>query len=484
MDINIDSDIDIYPPHMSSNKSRIEDLKRKVIKINSVSPTFCIAKWKQSTTTLYNGMTHSCHHPVQHKIKIEDLDKSPTSLHNTATKIAARADMLNGVQTKECDYCWNIENLDGQHFSDRHYKSANEGMGLWQAFDEVIESGLGETINPTYMEVAFENICNFKCSYCSPDVSSRWMEEIQSHGPYRLADGSKQHQLDWLKNTGRFPIHHSEDNPYINKFWEWWPSLYESLNTFRITGGEPLLSDNTWKILDYIIENPRPDFRLNINTNMNLPRKIIERLCDKVNLLHGKIRQVTIYTSAESVGEQAEYSRYGMDWELFTSNIDYFLSNTPENNQIFFMTTVNVLSSSTFDKFLFYIADLRKKYRNNKEHNKAGFNIAYLRWPVHQCITNLDDEEKKQFEQRMLKCIEELRPDEDSVSALYIEEVDQIHRLIKFMYSEKPDPKQQANFAAFFDEYDQRRGTDLLMTFPELATMYWDGKNYQSSIIT
>lgn len=463
---------------MSSNQDRVDNLKRKIIKINSVSPTFCIAKWKQSTTTLYNGMTHSCHHPVQHKINIDDLDKSVTSLHNTPTKLLARQDMLNGKQTKECDYCWNIENIGQDHFSDRHYKSANEGMGQWQSFDEVVSSGLGEAINPAYMEIAFENICNFKCSYCSPDVSSRWMEEIQSHGPYELVNGNHQHHLGWLKDTGRLPIHHKEHNPYIEKFWEWWPSLYKSLNTFRITGGEPLLSENTWKILDYVEQNPRPDFRLSINTNMCLPEKLILKLCEKVTSLKGKIRDVTIYTSAESVGEPAEYSRYGMDWQQFTKNIDIFYNNTPPDTQLFFMTTVNVFSVSTFDKFLYFISDLRKKHRSSKEHNKAGFNIAYLRWPHHQCITNLDDEQKEKFTQRLLEAVKVLRPNELNESSLYLEEVDQIHRLINFMNSETANQKEQANFTKFFDEYDKRRNLNLLSVFPELQTMYLKGKNY------
>lgn len=463
---------------MSSNLDRMNDLKQKVIKINSISPTFCIAKWKQTTTTLYNGMTHSCHHPVQHKIKLEDLSSSPTSLHNTPTKLAARQDMLNGVQTKECDYCWNIENLDKDYFSDRHYKSANTGDGQWQTFEEVVASGVGTNINPSYMEVAFENICNFKCSYCSPDVSSRWMEEIQQHGSYQLADNSTQHHLGWLKDTGRFPIYHKDPNPYIDKFWEWWPELYKSLSTFRITGGEPLLSQNTWKIFEYIEQHPRPDLRLSVNTNMGIPLKLVEKLCKTIEKLQGKVREFVVYTSAESTGAQAEYSRHGMDWELFTSNVKYFYENTPAPTQLFFMTTVNVFSASTFDKFLYYIADLRNTYRNSREHNKAGFNISYLRWPVHQCITNLNDEEKLNVEQRLLQCIQVLRPDDANDGSLYLEEVDQIHRLIGFMKSEPADPKQQANFAAFFGQYDQRRGTNLLQTFPELTNMYNAGKDW------
>lgn len=459
-----------------SNQERIDRLKQKVIKINSVSPTFCTAKWLQSTTTLYNGYTHSCHHPSAHKIQIEDVLNNPSALHNTPTKIAARQDLLNGVQTKECDYCWNIENLGKEHFSDRHYKSANEGMGLWQEFDKVVASKLGENIAPTYLEVAFESTCNFKCTYCSPDVSSKWMDEIQKHGEYKLHNRNM-HNLQWLKDTGRFPIHHSEVNPYIEAFWKWWPELYQSLNTFRITGGEPLLSDNTWKILDYIIENPRKDFRISINTNMGVPQKLVEKLCDKINQLDGKIREIVIYTSTEATEKEAEYARFGMDWELFTSNIKYYFEHTPASSQLFFMTTVNVLSASTFDKFLYYIADLRKTYRNNREHNKAGFNISYLRWPIQMCITNLDKQEKENFANRLLKCIETLRPNDTDNSSLYLEEVDQVNRLIGFMNSEEASLDEQKNFTMFFDEMDRRRGTNLLETFPNLTTMYNLGKS-------
>ena len=43
--------------------------------------------------------------------------------------------------------------------------------------------------NPRYVEVSFSNACNFKCSYCSPQFSTKWMEEIQEHGFYPTTDG-------------------------------------------------------------------------------------------------------------------------------------------------------------------------------------------------------------------------------------------------------------------------------------------------------
>jgi hypothetical protein len=458
------------------NTDRLKTLRERMEELDKVSPTFCIAKWAQSTTTLYNGYTHSCHHPVPHKIRVEDIKHNPAGLHNTPIKIAARQHMLKGLQTPECDYCWNIENLGKGHFSDRHYKSANSGMGLWQQLDAIKASGAGENFHPTYLEVAFENVCNFKCSYCGPDVSSRWTEECQQHGGYRLPDGRVQHDIGWLKEVGKFPIHHSEHNPYIEAFWKWWPALYQNLTTFRITGGEPLLSENTWKILDYAIADPRPEFKLGINTNMGVPTKLVEKLADKLNQLHGKIRDIVIFTSAESVGSQAEYSRFGMDWTVFSKNIRTFLERAHPDIHLQFMTTVNVLSASTFDEFLRYVSKLREEFGGFRWKNRVGFNVAYLRWPYHQCLVHLDAEQKKLFGDRMETVINELTQDDQLVHSLYLEEVDQIKRLVNFMNSTEAVPREQKNFTVFFDEYDHRRGTNLLQTFPELRRMYEAGK--------
>ena len=100
------------------------------------------------------------------------------------------------------------------------------------------------------MEVSFSNACNFACSYCSPEISSKWMEDINKYGQYPTKHGA--HNLDYLKSSGKYPYKHSEDNPYVTAFWKWFPDLYKTLQTFRITGGEPLLTKDTFKVLDYI----------------------------------------------------------------------------------------------------------------------------------------------------------------------------------------------------------------------------------------
>lgn len=437
--------------------------------LNKISPTMCTAKWLQTTVTLYNGMTHSCHHPSQHKVQVEAVKANPKALHNTPIKFYAREELLAGKQTKECNYCWNIENLEGDHISDRTYKSMSE----WAQphLQTVLDSGLGENINPTYFEVAFDSTCNFKCTYCSPDFSSKWMEEIQKHGVYQLSEMGL-HDLNFMKQIGRFPIRHDEPNDYIDAFWKWWPDLYTSLHTFRITGGEPLLSKHTWRIFDYIIDNPRPELTLAINTNMGVPRKLIEKLVEYSKKLEGKIAQFIVYTSCESTGEQAEYIRYGMNYREFTDNCKYFLENTHPSVWLNFMIAANNLGVTTFRDFLAWIVSLREFHPSYKHQHRVRMMISYIRWPAFLNMRNLPKDIKARYGKELLDLVyaNSRVNDLDNEATFFAEEVNQVERLVEFMNSRDDQMvKNMKDFALYHAQYDERRNVSFNDTFPELV---------------
>ena len=96
--------------------------------------------------------------------------------------------MLRGERPSECQYCWNIEELGKDYFSDRHYKSAS--WWAWPKIEEVANSDPDADVFPTYLEVSFSNACNFACAYCSPEISSKWMEDIKANGHYPVEFGS------------------------------------------------------------------------------------------------------------------------------------------------------------------------------------------------------------------------------------------------------------------------------------------------------
>ncbi len=456
-----------------SNQDNIDAAKQKMVELNAVSPTMCLAKWLQSTTTLYNGMTHSCHHPSQHKINIDNLTRNPAGLHNTPEKLIARDDMLNGIQTQECDYCWRIENLTYQDtMSDRTYKSSSPWA--WPHLQDVLDSGVGAEINPTYFEVAFEHTCNFKCVYCIPEVSSRWLEEVKTHGAYQLSN-KKVHDPEYILNSNRLPIHYKEYNPYIDAFWEWWPTLYPSLDTFRITGGEPLLSDHTWNVLDYILLHPRKELTLAINTNMGVPQHLVAKLIDYCNRLSPHIKEIQIFTSAEATGPQCEYIRYGMVWDEFKQNCDDFLTRTDSRVKLSFMVTANLLGATTFTSFLEWILLLRVKHNLTSAFNRVPIMVAYLRWPNHLAVTNLPNNLKEMYSVEWKEYVDRYNV-VGSPGRFYLEEVDQVTRLINFMNSTAGTEEQAADFYKFQSEYDRRRETNVLIEFPELGEYYNYGK--------
>ena len=60
----------------------------------------------------------------------------------------------------------------------------------------------------------------------------------------------------------------------------------------------------------------------------------------------------------------AEFSRTGMDWNLFTNNVEYFLENTVDT-RITFMAAFNIFSVTTIREFLEYALFLKKKYNKD-----------------------------------------------------------------------------------------------------------------------
>ena len=86
----------------------LSDAEKMKEKLNSVSDSLCLAKWKQVSLHLPTGLNNSCYHPPLHRIPIEEIKVNPGALHNTAHKKQQRQMMLAGKRPAECQYCWNM----------------------------------------------------------------------------------------------------------------------------------------------------------------------------------------------------------------------------------------------------------------------------------------------------------------------------------------------------------------------------------------
>lgn len=329
-------------------------------RLDQVSPSFCLAKWKQVTLYLQNGHTHSCHHPESQRVPAAEVLAHPDAIHNSEFKMQRRKEMLEGKRPQECDYCWKIEDLGSELMSDRLLKSGEP----WAqpSLDEVRSHPWNWRVTPSYVEVSFSNTCNFKCAYCGPHLSSKWAEELREFGPYPSKAILNLETIEFEKKT---PIPEHEPNPYVDAFWKWWPELYPSLKVFRITGGEPLLTNHTFKVLDYILANPNPELELAVNSNLGAPKKVIDRFAAQAQaLIDGKkVKSFQLYTSIDTWGAQAEYIRFGMDFDQFWSTIRDLLTRIPKM-KLGLMCTVNAMSVPGLHLLLEGVEELKNEFRD------------------------------------------------------------------------------------------------------------------------
>ena len=441
--------------------------------LNKTGCGFCLAKWTQVTMHLGTGMTHSCHHPVPHKIPLSELSRNPSALHNTRFKKQKRKQMLEGKRPDECNFCWNIED-NSKSFSDRVFKSS-EPWSLDQ-MEAIKKLSWRENYNPRYVEVSFSNTCNFKCAYCGPQFSSKWVEEIDKHGSY--TDGYN--DIEYLKANNEMPYKKSEHNPYVEAFWKWWPDLYKDLHTFRITGGEPLLSKDTFKVLEYIQEHweENPNLSLAINTNLGVPDKLVDRLLEIAKDLteNNKVRELIIFTSVEATGRQAEYTRFGLDYDKFWVNIDKILNTLPKVT-VNIMAAFNALSVFTYGDLIDKVYELKKQYHNKDRYwgESLQLDTSYIRWPSHLSIKILEDEHKelilKAAKKAMYYGMKDTPMDTHGFSDVQIQK---IKRTYDYAISEDSFEveKYRKQFCRFIKQYDERRGTNFIESFPELKDFY------------
>ncbi len=447
-------------------------------KLDATGCGFCLAKWTQVTIHLGTGLTHSCHHPVQHKIPLRELENNPSALHNTRYKKKRRKEMLEGKRPSECNFCWNVED-NSEHFSDRTFKSA-EPWSLDQ-MEKIKSSKWNEDYNPRYVEVSFSNTCNLACAYCGPQYSSKWVEEIEKHGGYDTA--TRFNSIKDIKARNEMPYKKSEHNPYIDAFWEWWPDLYKDLHTFRITGGEPLLSPDTFKVLEYIQENweQNPNLSLAINTNLAVPKKLMDRMIiickDLVN--NNKVKELIIFTSVEATGGQAEYVRFGLKYDEFWINVQNILTELPKVT-VNIMAAFNALSVFTYSELIDKVLTFKKKFWNKDRYWNTALQLdtSYTRWPPHLNIKILEDNHKEYILEAATKALYYGRNGMTKIKYGFNDvEIQKIKRTYDYAIGKNDFTpfnveKQRKDFVRFVTQYDERRGTNFVETFPELKGMY------------
>lgn len=442
----------------------MNDLEFKQKILDPKSPSFCAAKWYNATIWLGSGQSTSCHHPPAHKINDELIKTNPSAIHNTHQKKMDRMQMQLGQRPSGCEYCWKIEDMGRDAVSDRVYKSKIYPI---EALDEAYTTPPSEDVNLKTLEIAFDRTCQFACSYCNPAFSSTWVRDIRTNGPYTSLVSDGRNHFTHTHDSSQLYTY-GETNPYVEAFFQWWESdLHKTLQELRITGGEPLMSGETWKLLDWFKENQgRSQTRLAINSNLGMDcTKLLEFIHRVKDLPH-----LEIYTSQEATEQQAEYIRDGLNYEQWLDNVEELLDHDVIK-ALHCMCTINALCLDSLPDLLDRLMEFKRTYGRER----VSFTLNILRFPSFQSALVLPDYIRDQYRHNLT---EWLKLNEGS-PLLQEHEINHLKRLIDYLDVVKTPhsdafelPKLHNDFKQFYKQYDTRRNKKFVDTFPTLSDWF------------
>jgi radical SAM protein with 4Fe4S-binding SPASM domain len=273
------------------------------------SKTFCIYPWIHLHAYPTGEAYPCCHaemgvgqvgHCKQNTLEEIWRDQSMNDL---------RHNMLNEIKSPACQRCYEQE--ESGFFSGR--KSANKHHG------HHIKRLDNQDFRMTYWDIRFSNLCNLRCRSCGHIFSSSWyQDQARLAGP------------EW--RGVNVPLNYAGQTE--TDMWQQLLPHIDYVEQIYFAGGEPLMMDDHYRILEELERRGRFDVRLIYNTNFTHTKLKDRYVFDYWK----KFDSVAVGASLDAMGPRAEYIRKGTDWAVVENNrrrmmeicpnVDFYISPT------------------------------------------------------------------------------------------------------------------------------------------------------------
>jgi hypothetical protein len=229
------------------------------------------------------------------------------------------------------------------------------------------------------------------------------------------------------------------------------------------------MSPDFWKLMDWWKRNPQCEVPFAVNSNLGQKKELLDALIESTH----SFKDFSLYTSCEATGLQAEYIRYGLEWETWLKNM-YRVNEEANVKSVNVMMTINGLCLFSITEFMDEMIKLKAKHGAHAAI--MSFNI--LRFPSFQSIVTLPVYIRMERAAHIEKWLEAnwkdgsnglLDMERDGILRLieYIKQVDTGHAFTSSLESRERD------FKSFYLQYDVRRNKDIIKAFPEIKK-WWD----------
>lgn len=397
------------------------------------SKTFCMIPWVHLHTSPLGVAAPCC--ISESASTVNGMGNAKTQsfmeLVNSEKMKQLRVDMINEVSNTECTKCYDQEQVDVKSFrqdTNSKYKNYYE-----EALANTTSEGEVTQFKMKYFDIRFSNICNFKCRSCGSEFSTQWeQEDIKSKVSYAR-------------------IIPKNDNP---KFLQEVVDQIQFLDTAYFAGGEPLITEEHYILLEEMIKQKRTDIQLRYNTNLsNLKFKDKDLLSLWKHFNH----RIDISASIDHYGERAEYIRHGTNWSTVEENFAA-VKKTPYIN-LTMNTVLSVFNLLTIHEFYQYLID--KLLYIPTDHVYSLYNMSD---PVHISGHILPNEYKLKGKESLEKYIKILNDNKFKNKHLT-----QPEQSLNWLFSKNTWEEQKDKFRSEIQRLDNLRNEDFSKTFPELA---------------
>ncbi|MBI9036284.1 MAG: twitch domain-containing radical SAM protein [Bacteroidales bacterium] len=246
-----------------------------------------------------------------------------------------REKFLKGEIDKRCAVCYKLEEAGGRSIRQETFEKFEHLDTPKQIINERL---------PIYFDIRFSNKCNFRCRTCWHGASSGWYKEAKELGNAV----AKQAVIQNIKDFDSF----------IEKMGE---AILQAEEIY-FAGGEPLVMNEHYLLLDYLIKNNATKVRLRYNTNFS----ILSYQNYDILKYWKQFESVEILASIDAMGDLGEYIRKGMKWEVFLKNRELIR----ELPQVKFKIAPTVS--------VFNIRHLSELYKFCVENNSIGPDDLYI----------------------------------------------------------------------------------------------------------
>jgi len=344
------------------------------------SKTFCIYPWIHLHAFPSGDAYPCCHSGGKNSTIGNSKNNTLKELWNKPLQRNLRIDMLTETANPACNRCYEQE--EAGFFSGR--KSANKHHGHHIGrINETQDDGHLDRFEMTYWDLRFSNLCNLSCRSCGHIFSSSWYKD-QSE----LAGPAWASQNKPLNYAGR----------YATDLWEQLIEHIDHVEQIYFAGGEPLMMEEHYLILEELERRGRFDVRLIYNTNFTQTRLKDRTVFDYWR----KFDSVAVGASLDASGPRSEYIRKGTDWAVVESNRRQMMEICPRVD-FYISPTLSIMNA-------LHLPDFHRDWVEKGLLTPQDLNVNILQDPAYLRIDIAPAEYKQRIQSKYEQHLEWLRP--------------------------------------------------------------------------